>query len=192
MQGDLLTIVHRWSDTVASPWRNGGGVTREIARGSSPEGDASEVGFDWRLSVAEVAEGGPFSSFPGVDRILVLLSGDGIDLDVNGEQVSLRPPFGAHAFAGEAAVLATLVGGATTDLNVMCRRAAWQAAVELIEGAGALGVPAGAVALVHVVEGQVTLESGEVLEVGDTAECHGPAALRWLGDKVIAATLHPH
>lgn len=191
MQGDVLTVVHRWVDTVPAPWRNGGGLTREIARGSSPEGDVSEAGFDWRFSVAEVSRGGPFSSFPGVDRILVLLSGDGIDLDVDGEQVTLRPPFGAHAFPGEAAVLATLVGGATTDLNVMCRRDAWQAAVELIEEAGALGIPTGAVALVHVVDGQVTLESGEVLEVGDTAECRGPAALRWLGGKVIAAALQP-
>jgi len=173
------------------PWRNGGGVTREVARGSSPEGDASDAGFDWRLSVAEVSAGGPFSAFPGVDRILVLLTGDGIDLAVADARVELRPPYGAHAFPGEAEVHATLVDGPTTDLNVMCRRDSWQAAVELIEEAGALGVPTGAVALVHVVDGQVTLESGEVLEVGDTAECHGPAALRWLGGKVIAAALQP-
>jgi environmental stress-induced protein Ves len=191
VQGVLLTVVHRWVDTVPSPWRNGGGVTREIARSMSLDAEASGAGFDWRFSVAEVAEGGPFSSFPGVDRILVLLSGAGIDLDLEGERVELRPPFGAHAFPGETAVVASLVDGPTTDLNVMCRRGAWKAAVELIEEAGALGIPTGAVALVHVVEGEITLESGEVLGVGDTAECHGPAPLRWLGGTVVAAALQP-
>ena len=51
------------------PWKNGGGVTSELAR--SPQADE----FDWRLSVAEVATDGPFSQFPGIDRLLVLLSG---------------------------------------------------------------------------------------------------------------------
>jgi environmental stress-induced protein Ves len=166
-------------------------VTREITRSVSSDAEASGVGFDWRLSVAEVAQGGPFSSFPGVDRILVLLSGTGMDLDVEGEPVELRPPFGAHAFPGEAAVVASLVDGPTTDLNVMCRRGAWSATAELVEGAGALGIPTGAVALVHVVEGEITLESGEVLGVGDTAECHGPAAVRWSGGTAIAAELQP-
>lgn len=191
MQGDVLTLIHRRDDASVVPWRNGGGVTREVARGSSPEGDASDAGFDWRLSVAEVSAGGPFSAFPGVDRILVLLTGDGIDLAVADARVELRPPYGAHAFPGEAEVHATLVDGPTTDLNVMCRRDSWQAAVELIEDAGALGIPTGAVALVHVVAGEIALESGEVLGVGDTAECHGPAALRWLGGTVIAAALQP-
>jgi len=166
-------------------------VTREITRGSSSEGDASDAGFDWRLSLAEVSAGGPFSTFPGVDRILVLLTGDGLDLTVDGDPVPLRPPHGAHAFAGESTVHATLTGGPTTDLNVMCRRDSWTAAAELIGDAGALSLPVGAVALVHVVAGQATLESGEVLDLGDTAECHGPATLRWHGGTVVAVALEP-
>ena len=60
--------VRRWADAVERPWRNGGGVTRELA--SSPEGVDD---FDWRVSIAEVTASGDFSRFPGVDRTIVRL-----------------------------------------------------------------------------------------------------------------------
>ena len=47
----------------------------------------------WRVSVAEIARDGPFSSFPGVDRMLVLLSGHGVRLDRRGEQPVMCTPF---------------------------------------------------------------------------------------------------
>ena len=56
----------RAADRVPAAWKNGGGVTREVA--SWPE-QAGLDGFDWRISLAEVAAGGPFSVFPGVDIV---------------------------------------------------------------------------------------------------------------------------
>jgi len=46
-----------------SPWRNGGGETREIL--SWPPG---KTDFDSRASIATIPQDGPFSSFPGNDR----------------------------------------------------------------------------------------------------------------------------
>ncbi|MFQ9621820.1 MAG: HutD family protein [Enterobacteriaceae bacterium] len=40
------------------PWKNGQGVTREVAR--YPE--AGE--YDWRISLATIRQPGPFSAFP--------------------------------------------------------------------------------------------------------------------------------
>ncbi|MFN9927385.1 MAG: HutD family protein, partial [Phenylobacterium sp.] len=57
----------RAADRLAVPWKNGGGITRELA--VWPPG-ASFDDFVWRVSMAEVHQDGPFSSFPGVDRIL--------------------------------------------------------------------------------------------------------------------------
>ena len=60
------------ADRVPVPWKNGGGVTREVA--AFPDG----AGFDdflWRISMAEVRADGPFSVFPGVDRVLAVLEG---------------------------------------------------------------------------------------------------------------------
>ena len=102
------------------PWKNGGGVTVEIA--IFPE-DASVDNFDWRISTATVASDGPFSVFTGIDRTLSVLEGDGITLSVEGladqELKGETPPF---SFPADSQTSAKLLGSAITDLNVMTRR----------------------------------------------------------------------
>ena len=100
----------------AMPWKNGGGITREVA--VFPEtGD-----FLWRLSLATVAADGPFSAFPGVDRTLTVLEGPGIELAVAGMAPARLGPRAPFAFPGDVAASARLLGGAITDFNVMTRR----------------------------------------------------------------------
>ena len=102
------------------PWKNGGGTTTEIT--VSPDG-AGLDDFDWRVSMARVESGGPFSGFAGVDRTLAVLEGEGIVLDIAG-----RPPAevtGASAplsFPADVTTTAALISGPITDLNVMTRR----------------------------------------------------------------------
>ena len=99
-------------------WKNGLGWTREVLRWP-----AESEQWDWRVSIAEVDKGGPFSSFPGVDRELVLLSGEGMRLDfADGESVELRPPHDRCRFAGERELAAELFDGPTQDFNLMWRR----------------------------------------------------------------------
>lgn len=99
-------------------WRNERGWTREIHR--HPEGAAD---WQWRVSIAEVDADAPFSAFPGCDRELVLLAGEGMDLVFgDGERVPLRPPHDRHRFAGERALHAGLVSGPTHDFNLIWRR----------------------------------------------------------------------
>lgn len=110
------------------PWKNGGGTTREIA--AWPPAAGLEA-FDWRLSIADIAADGPFSAFPGIDRQIVLLDGDGVRLRARDGSFDHRlsavgEPF---AFAGEATVDATLLGGPTRDFNVMTRRGRCRASV---------------------------------------------------------------
>ncbi|ALL64788.1 hypothetical protein K788_0002296 [Paraburkholderia caribensis MBA4] len=112
----------RGADLVASPWKNGGGVTREVA--AFPEGAALDA-FVWRVSVADVAQAGPFSRFAGIDRTLVLLSGAGMLLDeTNSVTHALREPLDIARFEGETAIDARLIDGATRDFNLMVRRGA--------------------------------------------------------------------
>ena len=61
------------------PWKNGAGSTTELL--IDPPGATLAGGFRWRVSMATVAESGPFSSFPGLDRTLLLLEGEGMELD---------------------------------------------------------------------------------------------------------------
>lgn len=106
------------------PWKNGGGETRELA--VAPPG-AGLDDFDWRISCAQVASGGPFSAFPGVDRSLAVLEGAGLRLDLGaGEVLELDVESAPLQFAGEQAVSAELLDGPVGDFNVMTRRARWR------------------------------------------------------------------
>ncbi|MFM7251762.1 MAG: HutD family protein [Ilumatobacteraceae bacterium] len=127
------------------PWRNGGGLTRELhVAGSDP--------FDWRLSAATISGDGPFSSFPGIDRILVLLQGDGVQLRFGDDRTStvLDRPGAACAFAGERPVDAALLGGPTVDLNLMWRRERYSAVLH--DGPGS----AADVTVVHIAAGSAS------------------------------------
>lgn len=100
------------------PWKNGKGVTTEIHREDDAAGDML-----WRVSMAGVTEDGPFSSFPGYDRHILALTGDGMDL-VGGPDGTIRvaPLFTPHPFSGDWPVEARLLGGPLTDFNLIIRR----------------------------------------------------------------------
>ena len=119
---NAVATLLRGADLVAAPWKNGGGVTREVA--AFPEGAGLDA-FVWRVSIADVAQAGAFSRFAGIDRTLVLLSGAGILLDeAQGQTHTLTQPLDIARFAGETAIDARLVDGATRDFNLMVRREA--------------------------------------------------------------------
>ncbi len=68
-------------DAIApTPWKNGGGTTREIA--VRPPGAGMDA-FAWRVSVADIVADGPFSAFPGIDRQIALLDGAGVHLQAH-------------------------------------------------------------------------------------------------------------
>jgi len=108
------------ADHRISKWKNGLGETAEIAV-HPPGADLSN--FEWRVSRATVATGGPFSEFRHVDRLLAILSGDGISLSL-GDQAPIRltPQTAPLAFRGETPAAAELLAGVVVDLNSMARR----------------------------------------------------------------------
>src|SRR5689334_16463663 len=106
----------RAANRTATPWKNGGGVTREVCR---DERSSRPDEFDWRVSIAEVAQPGPFSRFSGYRRLIALIEGQGMELlSASGEAttLSLRK---VHAFDGEADVTGALPFGPVSDLNVI-------------------------------------------------------------------------
>ncbi|MER8575710.1 HutD family protein [Mesorhizobium sp. M1338] len=110
------------------PWKNGGGVTTEIA--VSPTG-AGLDDFDWRVSMARVESSGPFSQFAGIDRTLAVLEGEGIVLEIAGyPPTSINRATALFSFPADVQTSATLIGGPITDLNVMTRRSRMTHSVE--------------------------------------------------------------
>lgn len=118
----------------AAPWKNGGGTTQEIA--CRPLG-ADLASFDWRISIAQIASSGPFSAFAGMDRTIVLLQGDGVQLRAADGSIdhALSRPLAPFAFAGDVALDCRLLGGASRDFNVMVRRGVLRAQVRVADGA---------------------------------------------------------
>jgi len=123
-----MTIV-RFDELQAVPWKNGLGITREIA--AAPAG-ASMDAFLWRVSIADVDTASPFSRFPGIDRTIVLLEGDGFTMTLDGTRThALTVPCEPFSFPGEAQVAVALAGGATRDFNLMVRRGAARGELEV-------------------------------------------------------------
>jgi len=158
-------LIVRASDHRVMRWRNGGGETAEIAVSSLGAGlDA----FDWRLSMARVEADGPFSSFPGIDRTLAILDGEGIRLSVGVDQpVTLTRASEPHAFPADVPAAADLVRGPVVDLNVMSRRGHASHSVTRLRLADQTQIaPAGETALVFCAEGAVAVEAdGKLIEL---------------------------
>ena len=112
------------ADVAATRWRNGGGVTRELAAWPA-QGE-----WNWRMSVAEVGSSGPFSRFDGITRWFSVVAGAGVVLNVrtpcdSGESgasehrlTEFDPPL---CFDGGAATDCQLIDGPTQDFNLMVR-----------------------------------------------------------------------
>ncbi len=109
-------------------WRNGLGNTTELAR----EDAGTPAGFFWRISRADVVESGVFSSFPGVDRILLLLAGAGFTLGfAGGGKTTVSKIHEMVSFPGDVVTNCTLRGGPCRDFNIMVSRDQGRAAVAL-------------------------------------------------------------
>ena len=121
-------IVLRESDYATVPWKNGGGLTREILK-VPPDAAA----FDWRLSLATIEQPGPFSAFDGYDRTLVLIRGAGVELDFGSEgRAVLRAPGQLAAFDGGWATSCTLIDGPSSDLNLIVSKARAETRARLV------------------------------------------------------------
>ena len=131
----VLTAASR----VAEPWLNGGGVTSEVAARPIGSGPA---GFDWRLSIATIAGDSAFSGYPGVDRMLMAISPQGLDLVDGGVPVHLGQ-FDVHRFPGENDVGSVAVTSPTLDLNLMTRRGRCTGSLRSVKFSGLWTVEAG-------------------------------------------------
>lgn len=108
MSGPKVTVL-RPSDYQRTPWKNGGGVTTDIAH----EGET------WRFSRTPITAPGPFSDYAGFDRIQVLVAGRGLVLETPNGEIDVRAPFKPVRFTGELAIVSRLDGGPVEVLNLL-------------------------------------------------------------------------
>ena len=158
-------------------WKNGGGETAEIA--VFPEG-AGLDDFCWRVSMATVEAGGPFSAFPDVDRTLCVLEGEGIFLTVEGRiPMGLTSRSGPLSFPADVPTSASLIAGPITDLNVMTRRGLYRHEVNKLELDGPAEIDTEGSALIFCRSGSMLVGVGgrrDKLERFDAAILSEPNA----------------
>lgn len=153
----------RVEDIAPVPWKNGGGVTRELLAWPDPR--------HWilRISVAQIRESGPFSLFPGVDRWIAVLSGGSVRLETEGlATVELNPSrTQLQPFSGD--LLTHCEAGTTEscDFNVMLQRAQGRLTPHAVQELPAMESTANLLALFVVASAVVTTEQDEA--------CHLPS-----------------
>ncbi len=187
-------------------WRNQFGWTREIVRMGRQGADGLDrplagEDWDWRLSIAEIEQDAPFSAFPGIDRELVLLSGNGLRLRFeDGESRELLPPHDKLRFAGERPLRGELLDGPTHDFNLMWRRDRVQAELwhRPLVGPMVLFAEPRQTWAVHLLAGQAHFADDTglpPLQAGDTAFlAAGPERLRAVlegGGEVLLVRVAP-
>ncbi|TKS53452.1 HutD family protein [Luteimonas yindakuii] len=182
------------NEYIRSRWRNGRGWTREICAVGGADGR-----WDWRLSIADIEQAGPYSPFPDTGREQVLLQGEGLELSFpDGRSNRLQPPYGRIRFDGSEPP------HATPDGRVEVFNLIWRAqAVEVdlwhrpLVGPMLFFADADTRWALHLLAGQARFEGGMLppLAQGDTAILDEPLRRRFLldgGGELLAIRIRPH
>ncbi|WP_024818197.1 HutD/Ves family protein [Arthrobacter sp. 31Y] len=163
----------RFADVRPEPWRNGGGVTRELA--SHPKAASAQDGaWDWRVSIADVAKAGEFSTFPGMERVITIIDGELLLLTVDGAEHPLEK-YRPFRFSGEAASSATLPTGDIRDLNVIARAGAFKGYTSIVEISKKRAHPVFEGQLAVLLEGKATVAPGAAADEESDADSPAPS-----------------
>ncbi len=164
------------ADYRRTPWKNGGGVTVDIADAFEPGAEPGGwTGMIWRFGRTRIESPGPFSDLSGYDRILAVIEGRGLRLESpEAETLDVREPFRPVRFPGERRIDSVLEEGGVGVLNLMADRR--RARIELVflsepgatmvgPGTVVLYAPAGATSF--IIAGQaVTIENDHAIRLG--------------------------
>jgi uncharacterized protein len=182
MTGRIL----RSSDYQRMPWKNGGGTTTEIWKETSLSGELL-----WRLSIADIASDGPFSEFPGIDRWIMVISGKGMELAIEGLGARrLDRPFEPLFFPGDAKTGCRLIDGPIRDFNFMISRSFGKGTLRVLRLSAGMAASLGEnTAAIHVLAGNVEIETNDVrqLAAGDTWIAEQPGKVKATGEALLAS-----
>jgi environmental stress-induced protein Ves len=165
-----LTLILKASSYREGRWRNGLGVSWEIA------GDGGDD-FTWRMALARLDADVPFSAYPGIDRVFTIIEGEGVDLDVDGlATIAARYLRPVH-FPGDRATTSHLVAGPSRALNLFVKRHAYSSDVSVTrhDKGDELRVPP--LSLIFIIDGLASTD-GDELESGDSVVVDSPAMIR--------------
>jgi environmental stress-induced protein Ves len=169
----MIRII-RQEEYIEGRWRNGQGVSWEIAS-FKKEGAAD---FSWRFAKARIDNDVPFSIYPGMDRIFMMIEGQGMDLEFEGGRVlQVHKKFVPHVFSCDVPLVCKLRGGPSLDLNLFTARGAFTSTCEVRKLRSSekltIQVP---VTVAYLLEGDCVF-GGTNLKTGDSAVIEGQSSV---------------
>jgi len=181
-----VKLIHlKPADYKTMPWKNGGGTTTELMA----ESNGTAEGYDWRLSIASVAQSGPFSDFSGYDRSIMLVEGKGFTLKfAEGGTYQLVRSFEPLRFDGAWQTNCTLIDGPVKDFNLIARKNV-HAVLDVLRATGSETVAASPTTVLHLFRGQVSAADRDLV-AGDSLRIDGatgPIALTARRPSILAA-----
>jgi len=174
-----------------TPWKNGGGVTVDIADAYIPGAEpGSWSGMLWRLGRTEIVTPGPFSDLSGYDRILTVIGGRGLVLDIEGgAALDVREPCRPVRFRGEDRIVSRLEAGPVTVLNLIADRR-HHIDVAVLSGTDARAVDA-PISIVYAVADSAVAVGEEMFSLGadEALRLDGTGMLALRAGRVALATI---
>jgi environmental stress-induced protein Ves len=166
-----------------TPWKNGGGVTVDIA-------EQDDV---WRFGRTPITTPGPFSDYAGFDRLQVLVAGRGLVLDTPDGEIDVRTPFKPVRFTGETRIVSRLESGPVEVVNLIGARAKIRVALEVLKAGSMLTVEAGT-HLAYAADGAAALEIAGTPHrlAADHAlriEVSGPTVIKGIGGVLLLGSV---
>ena len=127
-----------------TPWKNGGGVTVDIAEayrdGATP---GTWEGVIWRFGRTAITVPGPFSDLSGYDRVQSVVAGQGLVLETPDGEIDVRMPFGPVRFAGETPIVSRLEAGPVEVVNLIGDRSAVRLDLKVLIAGQQIGLSPG-------------------------------------------------
>lgn len=175
------------------PWKNGGGISVEIAR----EGGVgwADHGLAWTYGRTSIVAAGPFSDLSGFERLQVVIKGTGLVLVSPSGEIDLRTPFRPQRYDGGLPIVTRLENGAVEVANLIADRRRFRIDMHVIAPGAALSCRPGW-HIVHAADAAATVEfSGETYSV---LEDHAvrlhvqiPTLLSVAAGRVVVASILP-
>ena len=184
------------SGFVSTPWKNGGGVTVDIAgeyRPGTPPGDWR--GMIWRFGRTGIVAPGPFSDLTGYERLQAVVAGRGLVLETPDGEIDLREPFRPVRYDGGTPVASRLEAGPVEVVNLIADRALRAIALLAPAPGESLALEPGThllYAAIDAVSGRLG-ETGFAVPAGDALriETGGPERLVLASGQALLATIRP-
>jgi environmental stress-induced protein Ves len=127
-----------------TPWKNGGGVTLDIADAYEPGTvSGSWTGMIWRLGRTAIVAPGPFSDLTGFERLQMVVVGGGLVLETATAEIDLRQPFRTVRYDGGTPIVSRLENGPVEVVNLIADRALCSIELGIAAAGDTTTLPAG-------------------------------------------------